>query len=125
MIGLNGDTALQAEREATYPPPYPEAWYVVARAADVSDQPTQVRLAGHDVVLFRDGEEPAPEHVEYGEVLARVCAPRAPEAEPPAFSDTLIESLIRLVEARIGAASEASDVTDAETSEAESDRTTV
>ena len=55
MIGLNGDTALQAEREATYPPPYPEAWYVVARAVDVCDQPTQVRLAGHDVVLFRDG----------------------------------------------------------------------
>ena len=45
MIGLNGDTELQAEREATYPPPYPEAWYVVARAADVSDQPTQVVLA--------------------------------------------------------------------------------
>jgi hypothetical protein len=67
------------------------------------------------VVLFRSGEEPAPEHVEHGEVLARVCAPHAPEGEPPAFSDTLIESLIQLIEARIGAASEAS----------ESDRTTV
>jgi molybdopterin-guanine dinucleotide biosynthesis protein B len=77
------------------------------------------------VVLFRSGEEPASEHVERGEVLARVCAPRAPEGEPPAFSDTLIESLIRLVEARIGVASGASDVADAERPEAESDRTTV
>ena len=77
------------------------------------------------VVLFRSGEQPASEHVEHGEILARVCAPRAPEGEPPAFSDTLIESLIELIEARIGAASEASDAADAETSEAESDRTTV
>ena len=41
-------------REATYPPPYPEAWYVVARAEDVSDRPVQVRFAGNDVVVFRD-----------------------------------------------------------------------
>lgn len=61
------------------------------------------------VVLFRSGEEPAPEHLEHGEVLARVCAPNAPEGEPPAFSDTLIESLIQLIEARIGAASEESE----------------
>ncbi len=77
------------------------------------------------VVLFRGGEEPASEHVEHGEVLARVCAPHAPEGEPPAFSDTLIESLIQLIEARIGAASQASNAADAETSEAESDRTTI
>lgn len=77
------------------------------------------------VVLFRSGEEPAPEHVERGEVLARVCAPPAPEGESPAFSEALIESLIRLVEARIGVASEASDVADAERPEAESDRNPV
>jgi molybdopterin-guanine dinucleotide biosynthesis protein B len=74
------------------------------------------------VVLFRSGEEPAPEHVERGEVLARVCAPRAPEGEPPTFSEELVESLIRLIEARIGVAHEASDVADAERPEAESDR---
>jgi molybdopterin-guanine dinucleotide biosynthesis protein B len=76
------------------------------------------------VVLFRSGEEPAPEHVERGEVLARVCAPPAPEGEPPAFSDALIESLIELIEARIGVAGGASDAADAERPEAESDRTT-
>ncbi len=43
-----------AARESTYPPPYPEGWYVVARARDVGDQPRQVRFAGNDVVLFRD-----------------------------------------------------------------------
>ena len=64
------------------------------------------------------------EHVERGEILARVCVPRAPAGEPPAFSDTLIESLIGLIEARIGAASDASHVADAERPEAESDRTT-
>jgi molybdopterin-guanine dinucleotide biosynthesis protein B len=69
------------------------------------------------VVLFRNGEEPAPEHVEPGEVLVRVCAPRAPEGEPPVFSDTLIESLIGLIEARIGAVGKGPEV--------ESDRTTV
>ena len=77
------------------------------------------------VVLFRDGEEPAPEHVEPGEVLARVCAPLAPEGEPPAFSDTLIESLIGLIEARIGVGGEASDAADAEGPETESNRTTL
>ena len=45
---------LRSTREATYPPPYPEAWYVVARSKDVRDEPTQVRVAGHDLVLFRD-----------------------------------------------------------------------
>ena len=77
------------------------------------------------VVLFRSGEEPAPEQVERGEVLARVCAPSAPEGEPPAFSDTLIESLIGLIEARIGGGGEASDLADAEAPEAESDRSPV
>jgi phenylpropionate dioxygenase-like ring-hydroxylating dioxygenase large terminal subunit len=46
---------LRSAREATYPPPYPEAWYVVARSKDVNDDPVQVRVAGHDLVLFRDG----------------------------------------------------------------------
>ena len=54
MNALSGDGGLQAEREATYPPPYPEAWYVVARAEDLSDRPTQVRVAGNQLVLFRD-----------------------------------------------------------------------
>jgi len=76
------------------------------------------------VVLFRSGEEPAPEHIEPAEVLARVCAPRAPEGEAPAFSDTLIESLIGLIEARIGVAGGASLVVGAEAAEAGSDRTT-
>ena len=45
---------VEAARLSTYPPPYPEGWYVVARSADVSKKPTQVRVSGNDVVLFRD-----------------------------------------------------------------------
>ena len=48
------EAEVRSAREATYPPPYPEAWYVAARATDVHDQPVQVRLAGNDLVLFRD-----------------------------------------------------------------------
>lgn len=48
------EAELRSAREATYPPPYPEAWYVVARSKDVSDAPVQVHFAGNDVVLFRD-----------------------------------------------------------------------
>jgi len=44
----------EAAREASYPPPYPEGWYVVARSRDVSNEPRLVRLAGNDIVLFRD-----------------------------------------------------------------------
>jgi molybdopterin-guanine dinucleotide biosynthesis protein B len=66
------------------------------------------------VVLFRGGEEPAPEHVGHGEVLTRVRAPRAPEGGPPDFPDALIESLVGLIEARIGVSGEASDAADAD-----------
>lgn len=48
------EAEIRSAREATYPPPYPEAWYVVARSKEVTDQPVQVRFAGNDVVLFRD-----------------------------------------------------------------------
>ena len=45
---------VRSAREATYPPPYPEAWYVVARSKDVAAEPLQARVAGNDLVLFRD-----------------------------------------------------------------------
>ena len=47
---------LEAARLATYPPPYPEGWYVVARTEHLPNQPTQARVAGNDVLLFRDAE---------------------------------------------------------------------
>ena len=45
---------VEAARLATYPPPYPEGWYVLARSDDLSGKPMQVRVAGNDLVLFRD-----------------------------------------------------------------------
>lgn len=51
-------TTEEAERESarvdTYPPPYPEGWYVVARATDLTSHPVEARVAGNDVVVFRD-----------------------------------------------------------------------
>ena len=47
---------IEEARLATYPAPYPEGWYVVAREKDLATKPTQVRVAGNDVVLFRDAE---------------------------------------------------------------------
>jgi cholesterol 7-dehydrogenase len=51
-----GDAEAEADRLATYPPPYPEGWYVVARASDVGERPRKVRFAGQDAVLFRDAQ---------------------------------------------------------------------
>ena len=53
-MGPFEESELRTAREATYPPPYPEAWYVVAHSKDVSGEPLQVRFAGNDIVLFRD-----------------------------------------------------------------------
>jgi nitrite reductase/ring-hydroxylating ferredoxin subunit len=44
------------ERIDSYPPPYPEGWYVAARERDVGTSPLKVRVAGNDVVLFRGAE---------------------------------------------------------------------
>jgi molybdopterin-guanine dinucleotide biosynthesis protein MobB len=62
------------------------------------------------VVLFRQHEEPAPEHIERGEVIERVCVPSAPPGKPPLFSETLIDSLVRLVVARIAEMDEPSGI---------------
>lgn len=48
---------VEADRLATYPPPYPEGWYVLARASEVGRKPVQVRFAGNDAVLFRDAQD--------------------------------------------------------------------
>ena len=53
-MGPFEEAEVRSAREATYPPPYPEGWYVVARSADVSESPLQARVAGNDIVLFRD-----------------------------------------------------------------------
>jgi len=52
------------------------------------------------VVLVREDEEPAPAHVENGEVLAVVSTAAAPDDDKPDFPGALIETLIRLLEAR-------------------------
>ena len=46
----------EAARAATYPPPYPEGWYVVARDRDVGDRPRRIHCVGNDIVLFRGSE---------------------------------------------------------------------
>jgi len=45
---------VESAREATYPPPYPEGWYVVGRSTDIRDRPTFVQCVGHQWVVFRD-----------------------------------------------------------------------
>lgn len=47
MIEPFEEAEVQAARLATYPPPYPESWYVAARAADLTDEPRKVRVAGN------------------------------------------------------------------------------
>jgi cholesterol 7-dehydrogenase len=46
-----------AARLGPYPPPYPEGWYVVAKASDIGKQPMQFRVAGNDIVVFRGAED--------------------------------------------------------------------
>ncbi len=46
--------AVEQSRAATYPPPYPEAWYVIGRSQDFGDGPTFVRAVGKEWVVFRD-----------------------------------------------------------------------
>ena len=70
---------IEEARLATYPAPYPEGWYVVARDKDLATEPTQVRVAGNDVVLFRDAE---------GQV-------RAIEAYCPHMGANLSDGLVR------------------------------
>lgn len=43
----------ESARRQTYPPPYPEGWYVAARASELSSKLVQARVAGNDVVIFR------------------------------------------------------------------------
>lgn len=43
-------------RLSTYPPPYPEGWYVVARSDELTTQPIFVRCAGESWVVFRDAQ---------------------------------------------------------------------
>ena len=49
------DPAVEAMREATYPPPYPAGWYVVARSEDVADRPLFV---DKDANIFEDDAAP-------------------------------------------------------------------
>jgi len=48
------DPLVEATRASTYPPPYPEGWYVVARSADLAAGPRFVQCADHHWVVFRD-----------------------------------------------------------------------
>ncbi|MEM9727722.1 MAG: Rieske 2Fe-2S domain-containing protein [Myxococcota bacterium] len=46
--------SLEAARTSTYPPPYPEGWYVVARSDELRSKPRFVRCVGESWALFRD-----------------------------------------------------------------------
>ena len=54
----NLNPLVESAREASYPPPYPEAWYVVGRSIDFADRPTFVQCAGNQWVVFRDAAGP-------------------------------------------------------------------
>jgi cholesterol 7-dehydrogenase len=47
------DPEVEAERLASYPPPFPNGWYAVARSADLRDRPLEVRALGQELVVFR------------------------------------------------------------------------
>ena len=47
------DPLVEAGREATYPPPYPEGWYVVARSDDLGPKPKFVAAVGRQWAVFR------------------------------------------------------------------------
>ena len=53
------------------------------------------------VVLLRDDEEPAPAHVESGEVLDVVSIPNPPYGDKPEYPEALIEMLSHMLEARV------------------------
>jgi cholesterol 7-dehydrogenase len=44
----------EAARLATYPPPYPDSWYVLCRSEDVTDKVVSVEALGQRFVVFRD-----------------------------------------------------------------------
>jgi len=53
------------------------------------------------VVLLRDDEEPAPAHVQSGEVLDVVNIPNPPYGEKPEYPETLVAMLTHMLEARV------------------------
>ena len=53
------------------------------------------------VVLLRDDEEPAPAHVESGEVLDVVSVPDPPYGDKPEYPEALIETLTHMLEVRV------------------------
>ena len=48
------DPVVERAREATYPPPYPDGWYVIARSSELNHRPKFVQAVGHQWVAFRD-----------------------------------------------------------------------
>jgi len=115
--GANAVALISHEQIATFTRPGPAAGTDVSLAAVLASLPRDLDLVLAEgfswepiprVVLFRQHGEPAPEHTERGEVLERVCVPSAPPGKPPAFSDTLISSLVLLLVARIDKLDEAS-----------------
>jgi cholesterol 7-dehydrogenase len=45
--------ASDAARASTYPPPYPDSWYVLARSEEVGSRPLEVEALGRRFVVFR------------------------------------------------------------------------
>ena len=48
--------ASEAARLQTYPPPYPDSWYVLCRSGEVKDNVLSVHALGQRFVVFRDAE---------------------------------------------------------------------
>ena len=48
------DPRVESAREATYPPPYPEGWYVIGRSVDFRARPKFVQCLDNQWVVFRD-----------------------------------------------------------------------
>ena len=57
------EEAAEAARLATYPPPYPDSWYVLCRSEEVRDEPLSVDALGQ---RFVKDCHPRPECVKLG-----------------------------------------------------------
>jgi len=50
---MRQDLESEAERARSYPDPYPDGWYALARSEEVQGEPVTVRAVGRELVLFR------------------------------------------------------------------------
>ncbi|MEM7136517.1 MAG: Rieske 2Fe-2S domain-containing protein [Myxococcota bacterium] len=53
---MEAGTSLEGIRRSTYPPPYPEGWYVIARSSELGTRPKLVQAVGQTWAVFRDDQ---------------------------------------------------------------------